>query len=61
VQANGTSRGNAKAALKRLLDARVNLIGAVLTKFDAKKVGYGADYAYGYSYDYGSDKKRNRA
>lgn len=58
VQANGTSRGNAKAALKRLLDARVNLIGAVLTKFDAKKVGLGADYAYGYSYEYGSNKKK---
>ena len=57
VQANGTSRGNARAALKRLHDARVNLVGAVLTKFDAKKVGYGTDYAYGYSYEYGSEKK----
>ena len=44
-------------ALKRLHDARVNLVGAVLTKFDAKKVGYGTDYAYGYSYEYGSEKK----
>lgn len=61
VQANGTSRGNARAALKRLHDARVAPVGAVLTKFDAKKVGYGADYAYGYSYDYGSEKKSRRA
>jgi len=52
----------AGAALGRL-DAEgawsllANLVGAVLTKFDAKKVGYGTDYAYGYSYEYGSEKK----
>lgn len=51
VEANGAHYGNAKAALKRLFGSRGNLIGAVLTKFDARKIGYGASYGY-YSYEY---------
>lgn len=37
-----------RGALKRLQFARAPLIGAVLTKYDAKAAGYG--YGYGYSY-----------
>ena len=40
-----------KGALRRLQLARAPLIGAVLTKFDAKSAGYG----YGYGYGYGKD------
>ncbi|HUG46678.1 MAG TPA: polysaccharide biosynthesis tyrosine autokinase [Sphingomicrobium sp.] len=54
IEANRAHRGQAKAALKRLLSANARVIGAVLTKFDPKKIGH-ADYGYGYSYRYGSD------
>lgn len=51
---SGTTRiATAKAAMKRLVAARAHLIGAVLTKFDARIAGYGyggyGDYLY-YSY-----------
>lgn len=46
----GTSRiATAKAALKRLLSARAHVVGALITKFDARSAGYG----YGYGGDYG--------
>lgn len=51
VEANDAHFGNAKAALKRLLGSGANILGAVLTKFDARKIGYGAEYGY-YSYEY---------
>ena len=52
IEANGAHRGHAKAALKRLSAINTRLVGAVLTKFSARKNGV-ADYGYGYSYDYG--------
>jgi len=46
----GTSRiATAKAALKRLFSARAHVVGALITKFDARMAGYG----YGYGGDYG--------
>jgi capsular exopolysaccharide synthesis family protein len=51
VEANGAHRGQAKSALRRLLRARANSIGAVLTKFDSKKSGFGEAYGY-YYYSY---------
>jgi len=39
----------AQAALKRLLAARARIVGALLTKYDARTAGYG--YGYGYRYD----------
>jgi capsular exopolysaccharide synthesis family protein len=59
VEANDAHFGSAKGALKRLLDSRANVIGAVLTKFDAKKIGYGSDYGY-YSYEYYSEEVENQ-
>lgn len=53
IEANRSSRGKTKAAIRRLLSARAKIIGAVLTKFDAKRIGYGNDYGY-YYYYYGS-------
>ncbi|RYG89869.1 MAG: polysaccharide biosynthesis tyrosine autokinase [Alphaproteobacteria bacterium] len=47
-------RGQAKAAIRRLSAVKANIVGAILTKFDARRSGYG--YAYGYGYDYGSRK-----
>lgn len=56
IEANGAHRGHAKSALKRLLRTNAPLLGAVLTKFDAKKSGFGAyGFGYGYSYEYGAE------
>lgn len=57
VEANSTNCAHAKSALKRLTAARANLLGAILTKFDARKIGYGEDYAYGYGFEYGAGEK----
>lgn len=54
VEANGSHHGQAKAALRRLRMGNANLLGALLTKYDARKAGYGYSYGY-YSYDYGKE------
>ncbi len=58
VEAGRTRVGAVHTTIKRLLSARTRLLGAVLTKFDAKSAGYGYGYGgYGYSnyqyYSYG--------
>jgi capsular exopolysaccharide synthesis family protein len=58
VQSNRGHRGATKTAVRRLQNVHSNLIGAVLTKFDARKVGYGHTYGYDY-YDYGAGDGRN--
>ena len=45
--------GAVRGALKRLELARAPIIGAVLTKYDARTAGYG--YGSGYGYSYGAD------
>src|SRR5690606_25417628 len=52
VGAGQARTGVIRGALKRLQLSRGALIGAVLTKFDAKHAGYGYGYGYGYG-DYG--------
>jgi len=54
VQANGVHGRRASGALNRLRSAKAQVIGVLLTKFDAKAIGYLDDY--GYSYNYGVDK-----
>lgn len=51
IAANETRRNTVKVALKRLQFARANVIGVLLSKFDAKLSGYGYGYGYG-DYDY---------
>ncbi len=53
VAANETKQNTVKVAMKRLKLARANIIGALLSKFDAKLTGYGYGYGYG-DYDYHS-------
>jgi polysaccharide biosynthesis transport protein len=53
IAANETRRNTVKVALKRLQFARANIIGTLLSKFDAKISGYGYGYGYG-DYDYHS-------
>jgi polysaccharide biosynthesis transport protein len=58
VVAAGSSRtGVVRGALRRLQLSRGSVIGAVLTKYDAKAAGYGYGYGYSYAYDYGADAK----
>ncbi len=61
VEANRSHRGQAKMALRQLAASRANILGAVLTKFDAKQVGYGSygSYGYGYGYGYGHDAQED--
>ena len=53
VVAAGSAKINAlRGSLKRLQLSRANVIGAVLTKYDAKKVSYGYGYGEGHQYHY---------
>jgi Mrp family chromosome partitioning ATPase len=53
LEAGLTGRSQVRAALRRLAMARGHLLGAVLTKFNAKAASYGYGYGYQYDYDYG--------
>ena len=53
VAAGQTRTGQVRGALRRLQMARCAIVGAVLTKFDAKAEGYGYGYDYG-AYGYGA-------
>jgi succinoglycan biosynthesis transport protein ExoP len=48
VQSGGVRRQAVLRALERLDGARGKVTGVILTKFDAKKAGYGRSYGYGY-------------
>lgn len=51
LESRGTRRGQARGALRRIQVGRARLLGAVLTKFNAKSTSYGGyDYAYDYNY-----------
>lgn len=52
VEANGSHHGHAKAAVRRLIANSVPIIGALLSKYDARKIGYGYGYGYNYTYSY---------
>ena len=49
VNSAKTKINAAQATLKRLLAARARIVGALLSKYDARSAGYG--YGYGYQYD----------
>lgn len=48
VESHGIRSSMVKTALGRLAGTNAWVIGAVLTKFDARKSGYGYEYGYGY-------------
>lgn len=50
VEANRVHSRQANAALTRLRAAKARILGTLLTKFDAKAIGYSTDYGYSYSY-----------
>ena len=56
VQANQARGRQARIALARLKTARAYVVGAILTKFDAKSIGHSDDYGYSYSYGQTDDR-----
>ncbi|MEO5493514.1 MAG: polysaccharide biosynthesis tyrosine autokinase [Sphingomonas sp.] len=50
VESHGVRSSLARVAVNRLKSAKVNVLGAILTKFEAKRAHYGYGYQYGYNY-----------
>lgn len=50
VESHGIRSTLVKTALARLAAANAHILGAVLTKFEARKAHYGYGYEYGYGY-----------
>ncbi|MBX3560579.1 MAG: polysaccharide biosynthesis tyrosine autokinase [Sphingomonas sp.] len=48
IEANETKLGQARVAIARLLAANAHMLGAVVTKFEARRTAYGYEYGYGY-------------
>lgn len=59
VRANGVGSTPITAALSRVASATPNILGVVLTHYDARKAQHGYDYDYGYGY--GADDQPNRS
>lgn len=57
IEAHGTKKSMARVALERLRATNAQLLGVVLTKFDAGRAHYGYGYDYGYGYGYGQEEK----
>jgi capsular exopolysaccharide synthesis family protein len=55
VGAGDSRKGALRAALRRMYMARVTLLGTLVTKFDAKTVGYAYGHEYDYQYGYHMD------
>ncbi|MBN8806904.1 MAG: polysaccharide biosynthesis tyrosine autokinase [Sphingomonas sp.] len=53
LETGRTRATQAKRAIARLNAVGASVLGAVLTKFDAKREGYGYGEGYGYDYSYG--------
>jgi len=50
VESHGIRSTLVKTALARLAAANANILGGILTKFEARKAHYGYGYEYGYGY-----------
>lgn len=61
VEASRARRGQAKVALRRLKSSHAHLLGVVLTKFDARAIGYGYNYSYSYRYNYGRNQQEEKS
>ena len=59
IEADRARRGTLKTSMRRLRSMRPNILGAVLTKFDANKAGNRYSEYYGYDYyQYIPDEKK---
>ena len=62
-EAGKTRRPAALNAVRRLQAAQANILGGILTKYNAKATGYGYGYGYGYGdepYAYGKGEENTR-
>ena len=57
IEANSIRRAAALNSVNRLRTADARLMGGILTKFNAAKVGYGYGYGYGYGGSYYEDEE----
>lgn len=55
-QAGANQLQTVQQSISRLRQGRANVVGLVLTKFDAQVEGYSAEYGYGYNYGTPSEK-----
>jgi len=51
VEAGRNSPNAVIRAISRLQESRSKIVGVILSRFDAGRMGYGYDYAYGYAYE----------
>lgn len=56
VETARTSIRGAQTAATRIQQSGTPLLGAILSRFDAKQAGYSYEYRYAYEYSYGSPK-----
>lgn len=61
IEAKAVKARIARRAIDRLHQARATIVGAVLTKFDARRAHFGYGYDYGYGYGDRSDKRGQAA
>lgn len=59
VEASGVKARMARMAMERLRQSRARIMGAVLTKFEARNAQYGYDYEYGYGYGHAGGRARD--
>lgn len=57
IEAHGTGKSTARAAIARLRGTGSLMFGAIVSKFDVKRAHYGYGYNYGYGYGYGSSTR----
>ena len=55
VESHAIRSSLVRVAVARLKSSNAHLLGAILTKFDAKRAHYG--YGYDYGYGYGETRK----
>lgn len=60
VEFRSIQAGTVRTALHRLMMAQANILGIVLTKFEAKRAVYGYGYEYGYGNDRAGEEARPR-
>ena len=53
IESNKTPARTARSAIERLVAVDARIVGALITKFDARRDGYGYGYGYGYGEQYG--------
>ncbi|RIX27004.1 GumC family protein [Sphingomonas edaphi] len=58
IEAGRTRASQARMAINRLNAVRANILGAILTKLDAKEQGYGDNYGYQYAYAQQKEPKK---